>query len=202
MKFGEVPRRPETRRATVDGLCETAKGVRRGEWVPGCGRVAAVPLPPPGRRAGGCPGGAAARRAPRRRRSVVASPPPNDGGSSIVNASVAATELSLSMCRISTREVLRGTDLPLSVLDLRRYQGRLDPPAGGTPSGFGSAGLWPVTHLHPKHLLETACDDKISAIGFLTFSDGKRQIFHYTSKIPDTAPTGSSLALLYLSCAI
>lgn len=81
MKFGEVPRRPETRRATVDGLCESLKEFRRGQ------RVAAAPLP--GRRAAGCSGepppgrggqwGAwepAVRRVPGRRRSAIASPPP------------------------------------------------------------------------------------------------------------------------------
>lgn len=37
MKFGEVLRRPETRRAPADGLCESLKAFGRGERVSGCG---------------------------------------------------------------------------------------------------------------------------------------------------------------------
>lgn len=58
MKFGEVLRRPETRRAPADGLCESLKAFGRGERVSGCGGGAvAGPLRPPERREAGCPGG-------------------------------------------------------------------------------------------------------------------------------------------------
>lgn len=105
MKFGEVPRRPETRRATVDGLCESLKEFRRGE------RVAASPLP--GRRAAGCSGepppgrGAVGCLGTRRAEGFRAASEcyslssTYDSGSSIVN------ELSLAMCQISRYEILR-----------------------------------------------------------------------------------------------
>lgn len=121
-------------------------GCGQGRRAAGCPRAAA------GAGAAGSPGGTGVRGVPGRCRSVVASPAPVGGGSSIVNASVAAAELSLSVYRIIICAIPRGTDPPSFVLDLRRYQGHLDPPhwwdplrlqqcrvlPHNTPSSFGS----------------------------------------------------------------